>query len=382
MGFRATTVPDSDRYPFINRIFINGEWIGSELYKEYIDINATDIDIGSILGMDGGFKSYIHTATATSVIYADTVHLNTEIFGMCFTIYTKNGEEILLNMACTNCLILINKESVNQLCIELDKLPDDLAGYYHKEDIKFPLWWSDTSCLFGIELQRTLCLLNDQHEPLTVLNLPYNSTSKKRCDAYADYLNASNIDMRNSEGIVPKKLVIYQRKPWIVKSFIKDVIDRTVTETKQVLLESVSVDPMTDAKESLPVDLQEFLERCTYVSPYPVNSPDIVETIAVVTPDDVFKYIISNGMIATLSYKHAFATSMEKFLHAYNAIMDHMDKKHIQNSDYIDRMISIATILSLYFVMVVHTSLRIMSRSISKMLLKMGTSTTHGLKKI
>lgn len=345
MGFRVTTVSDSDRYPFINRVFINGEWIGSELYKEYIDINAIDIDIGTILGMNGGFKSYIHTPASTSVMYADTIHLNTEIFSMCFTINTKNTEMILLNMACTNCLILINKESVNQLCIELIKLPDDLAGYYHSDNIKFPLWWSDTSCIFGIEIQRTLCLLNDRHEPLTVLHLPYNSTSKKRCDAYADYLNASNIDMRNSEGIVPKKLVIYQGKPWIVKKFIKDVIDGHITETKQILLESISIDPLTDVKESLSVDLQEFLERCVYVSPHPVNSPDIMETIAIVTLDDVFKYIISDGMIATLSYKYAFATSMEKFLDAYNAILDHMDKKQVQNSDYIDRMVSILTIL-------------------------------------
>lgn len=309
-----------DLYPALNRIFINGEWIGSPLFTNFININEPIIDLGEILQMEDSFDVVVCTPSSSLYYFAQGIRLNIEQFRI----------EILLNSAdlpdpvvggfftFTYAIAQLNKENETAIMIDLMQLPPELSDPVSLRNVKFPLWFADTACLCGNTYERTCVLLNPHHEPM-FHNTDYKYTPEnvEMCESYAKYLNQQHADLRTADGIVPGKLVLYQNKLYMIKDFQKRVIDEIVTETQAIIL--------SGSKTDVNVPIFEFIEDCQWISPYPpvVTSGIDSRKITIVTNESILSWYNTTQSAQIHNVDHC---DKAKFLEAFNTITSHIDK--------------------------------------------------------
>lgn len=334
-----------EKYPLYKRIFVNGEWIGSDLFKEHFDLDNKLIIISDILGMTDYLAVNVNTPSTTAGLYTQKVAIDLEKKILLLIGYDDDepwdGESYhaLASFSLDNSLLMINKESENELAIELVQLPAELVSE-EDEMPNFPYWWSNTTCIRGITVQRCTFLLNDHIEPMTINPQPFNKDGVNICNTNADYFNLQHKDLRNPEGIVTGKLVIYDNTPYTISGFDKAIIDNLITEVQGVILRDTS-----HKKKIVPI--AKFLDDCQYVSPFNTTPLEDEftsqsEILPIVTPENVFKYYPTkkgDNLVSFCSI-HDGLSSTDTFFSAYNRFSDVLDR-HAIDPDYFVAILSI-----------------------------------------
>lgn len=321
-------------YPAINRVFLNGIWIGDQMFSGCIDISDTTIDLGTILGMNPMFSIHLCTPSSSIIMCAEGLRINFKEFTVELLEYDETypgvkEAKVVQMFTFMNSFLLINKESGDAFMIEVMPLPVEFNEPSWYKTVKFPYWFTTTTCCYGRPYVKTVALINSQHEPFAIGDREYNAKSVRLCETRAEYLNISNESLKSSDGIVTGKLVTFDvsdinNEIFMVDSFNVRYIDGLVAETTAIELSSVVDD------DTLTLPINDFIDKINWVSPFSPYDIDH-KIITMVTSDEIFQWESGLHGAKVKSFNHTDEVERDEFFLAYDFITS-----QISNVDTVD----------------------------------------------